>query len=91
MTDSVKASWWQRNWKWFVPVLGLGFFGLVGATVVAVLFLVMGVVKSSDVYQEALSLAQSHPVVQRELGEPIEAGWSWAAFPPPMARVRQTW
>ncbi|MGY6587285.1 MAG: cytochrome c oxidase assembly factor Coa1 family protein [Wenzhouxiangella sp.] len=75
MNEAVQASWWQRNWKWFVPTLVVSFFALVGALVGAGVFLVFGMVKSSEVYQEALEAAQIHPVVQQRLGQPIEPGW----------------
>jgi hypothetical protein len=75
MNDTTRTSWWQRNWKWFVPVGCLGLIAMVGGAIVGLLFLVFGLIKSADVYQDALSQAQNHPAVQRELGQPIEAGW----------------
>jgi hypothetical protein len=70
-----RASWWSRNWKWFVP-LGCAGMAVVGTAVVALLFTaVMGVMKSSDVYKEALARARADAVVINELGQPIEPGW----------------
>lgn len=43
--------------------------------VAAIVFFAFGAIKSSDVYQQAITKARSHAVVKRELGEPIEPGW----------------
>jgi uncharacterized integral membrane protein len=67
-------TWWQRNWKWFVPVACLGALALFAAFIVLIVTIVFGMVKSSDVYKEALATAQSHPAVVKALGSPIEAG-----------------
>lgn len=75
MNDTAQTSWWQRNWKWFVPVGCLGLLAMVGVAIVGLMFLVFGMIKSADVYQDALSQAQNHASVQRALGQPIEAGW----------------
>lgn len=48
---------------------------LIAAAVVAVISLVFGAIKSSDVYQQAESRASANAEVKRELGEPIESGW----------------
>ncbi|OHE81256.1 MAG: hypothetical protein A3G75_13165 [Verrucomicrobia bacterium RIFCSPLOWO2_12_FULL_64_8] len=68
-------NWWQRNWKWFVPVgcltallLFVAFIGLVVAGA-------MGVMKSSDAYKEAVARARTEPVVVQKLGLPIEEGF----------------
>ena len=37
--------------------------------------IVFGVMKSSDVYEEALARAKASPAVSEALGAPIEAGW----------------
>jgi uncharacterized integral membrane protein len=67
-------TWWQRNWKWFVPVAGLGFLALFAAFIMLIITIVFGMVKSSDVYKDALATARSHPAVVKVLGSPIEAG-----------------
>lgn len=43
--------------------------------VVALLFGIMALLKSSDVYQHALAKAQSSPAVVEALGKPVQAGW----------------
>ena len=67
-------TWWQRNWKWFVPVACVGFLVLFAAFITLIITIVFGMVKSSDVYKDALATAQSHPAVVKALGSPIEAG-----------------
>jgi TonB family protein len=64
-----------RNWKWMLPVGCLGLIlGLV-ALVAGILFVAMSAVKSSDVYQGALKVAQAHPAATERLGEPVRDGW----------------
>ncbi len=43
--------------------------------VVALLFGILGLLKSSDVYKEAVSRAQHAPAVVEVLGEPVQPGW----------------
>ena len=64
-----------RNWKWMLPVGCLGLIiGLV-ALGVGVFFIAMSALKSSEVYQGALKMAQSSPAAIERLGEPIKDGW----------------
>jgi TonB family protein len=64
-----------RNWKWMLPVgclgLILGLFALVGGIV----FVAMSAMKSSEVYQGALKVVQTHPAAVERLGQPITDGW----------------
>lgn len=69
------SDWLTRNWKWLVPVGCLGLFLLFAAFVIGIFSFVMGLMKSSDAYKEALTRAQNHPFVQEIIGDPIEAGW----------------
>lgn len=69
-----QKGWWSRNWPWFVPVGCLGFLLLAVASVALLLFLGLRVVKSSDVYVQALERARTSPAVAEALGSPIEDG-----------------
>jgi len=70
-----RHNWFQRNWKWFVPV-GCGGMVAVMAGFVAVIFMIiMGSIKSSDAFKMAMAAAAQDPQVQQRLGTPIEAGW----------------
>lgn len=75
MEQPARKSWWGRNWKWVVPVGCLVPIVVLGAFVALILSLVFGLIKSSDVYQDALELARAEPAVQEALGSPIEAGF----------------
>ena len=69
-----RASWWSRNWKWFVPVGCLTIMLLFVAFVGGLVMLVFGSMKQADVYKLALARAQSDPAVAQKLGSPIEPG-----------------
>lgn len=70
-----QPGWWQRNWKWCVPVLGALLLAMFVALALGGVALLLGAIKSSGVYQQALMRAQSDPAVIAALGEPIRAGW----------------
>lgn len=63
--------------KWLaigcVVAIALGAAGIGG-----VVYFVFGLIRSSDVYKEALQRARSNPQVVAALGQPIEPGW-WVA------------
>jgi cytochrome oxidase complex assembly protein 1 len=75
MNTSQRKGWFGRNWKWFIPAGCLSIVAAAGAVVAAGVYFVFGAIKSSDVYQQALTRVRSNPAVVRELGEPIEPGW----------------
>jgi len=77
MSTHVPAApgWWQRNWKWFVPVLATVLLALFAAFVFGIIALIFGALKSSSPYQHAVTRAQSDPAVIAALGEPIRTGW----------------
>lgn len=68
-------SWWQRNWKWVVPVGCATLVVLAAAAVAAVLWLVSIGMRSSGAYAEALERARVDCEVQEALGAPVEPGW----------------
>ncbi len=74
MHQRKESNWWERNWKWFVPVGCLGGLALIMGFVAAILVLVFGIMKSSDVYKEAIARAQAHPSVVAAMGAPLEEG-----------------
>ena len=65
-----EETWWSRNWKWFVPVWFLGAIGFYAA----ILVLGFTIVKSSDVFKEAVSKAKANSSVVEILGPSIEEG-----------------
>jgi hypothetical protein len=72
---ALPKSWFARNWKWFVPTLILGLVLLLALFVGGLVTFVFGLLKSSEPYQHAVSVASSNPDVVRELGTPIAPGW----------------
>jgi formylmethanofuran dehydrogenase subunit D len=70
-----KPNWWNRNWKWFVPLgcftVAVLFFAFVGS----ILVIVFSAMKSTDVYKEALARAKMDPAVIEALGSPIKDGF----------------
>lgn len=72
---AMTTTWWQRNWKWFVPVGCLGLLAIITGFAVLMVTVVLGMIKSSDVYQGALRRARADQPVEMALGRPIEAGW----------------
>ena len=67
------TTWWQRNWKWFVPAC-LGGVVLFAGFIVLIVTIVFGMMKSTDAYKEALAMTRANPYVQEALGSPIEDG-----------------
>ncbi len=70
-----QKNWFQRSWKWLVPLGCLGLIVLCVTFVGGILLIVSGAIKSSDVYQQALQKATSSSAVIEALGEPITPGW----------------
>ncbi len=64
-----------RHWKWMLPVGCLGLLLGAAALVGGIVFVAMSAVRSSEVYQGALKVAQTHPAAVEKLGEPIKDGW----------------
>jgi len=69
------VSWWQRNWKWFVPVAGVGGLTLVGGGLALIVSLFLGLMKKAEPYQTALAQATASADVQDALGTPIKVGF----------------
>jgi hypothetical protein len=70
-----RPNWWNRNWKWFVP---LGCFSIAVLFVVfvgSVALIVFSAMKSTDVYKDALARAKSNSAVIEALGSPIIEGF----------------
>jgi hypothetical protein len=75
MGEATEPSWWNRNWKWFVPVGCLSIIAVVAGFVALILAFVFGMMRSSDVYMQALDRARNNSAVVSTLGTPIEAGF----------------
>ena len=69
-------SWWNRNWKWFVPT-GCCLTPLVlgGAFAAFLVLAIFGALKQTDIYQTAVARAKADQRVTAALGTPISEGW----------------
>jgi Cytochrome oxidase complex assembly protein 1 len=70
-----RKSWFSRNWKWFIPTV-------IGVPVLMVVVLIGGIVgllfsmmKSSEPYQHAVSIASHDSRVTARLGTPVSPRW----------------
>ena len=70
-----QPGWWSRNWKWFVPAGCLTLILLFCLFIALIFTVVMGSMKSSDAYKQAVAKAKANPEVVAKLGAPIEEGW----------------
>ena len=70
-----KPNWWERNWKWFVPTGCLTLVILFCLFIGLIFTVVMGSMKSSDAYKQAVAKARANPSVVEKLGTPIAEGY----------------
>jgi hypothetical protein len=75
MNEPPQTSWFGRNWLWAVPVGCLLPVLVCGGCVSALFFTVVGAIRSSEPYREAVATAMASPEVKAELGEPLEVGF----------------
>src|SRR5205809_2064664 len=75
MPPPIPRSWWQRNWKWVVPVGIVGGLTVLACFVGLIFLFVFSIFRGSDAYTDAIAQARSSSAVVHELGEPIQPGW----------------
>ncbi|MFH6957482.1 cytochrome c oxidase assembly factor Coa1 family protein [Flavobacterium aquidurense] len=68
----VRKSWWERNWKWFVPTGCVSLLLIFVLFIASIFFGVTSMMTNSDVYKEAMIKANLNKVVTEKLGSPIE-------------------
>ncbi|MBT8372584.1 MAG: hypothetical protein HKO68_15160 [Desulfobacterales bacterium] len=74
MNQPKEENWWNRNWKWFIPVSCFGALVMLvgfGALIVNIVF---GFMKSSETYKQAVAEAKMNSSVIEVLGSPIKEG-----------------
>ena len=69
----VRKNWWDRNWKWFVPTGCLSLLVLFGLFIAGIFFGVTSMMKDSDAYKGAMTIAQHDKLVSDRLGNHIES------------------
>jgi hypothetical protein len=74
-TISPEINWFDKNWKWFVPVTVLSAMIILALIVSGIGYTVMRCVKSSDVYKTSIHLVETDSRALELLGAPIEAKW----------------
>jgi hypothetical protein len=67
-------TWYQRNWKWVVPVAIIGMLAIFFGFFAALFFGITTMMKSSGAYTIAVQRALDSPAVQARLGTPIRVG-----------------
>jgi hypothetical protein len=72
---SRRKSWFERNWKWFVPVLVVFLLATAALFVFAILSFVTGLMRSSDAYKLAIQRAEQSQAVAAKIGRPFRVGW----------------
>lgn len=70
-----RNGWWQRHWKWAVPVLCTLALAMFAGFLLLVFSAVFGMIKSSGPYTEAMQRVQANPAAVAALGTPMQAGW----------------
>jgi hypothetical protein len=71
------GGWYQRNRRWFLPLVIAGPVLLVVLAVgfvVGIFAVVMGSMKASGAYQQALKRVRSDPAVVQAIGRPVRPG-----------------
>lgn len=67
-----RKSWWNRNWKWFVPSGCLTLLILFGLFIGGIFYEVTSIIKDSEAYKESMTAVQNNKLVVEKLGSPIE-------------------
>ncbi|MBB1061622.1 cytochrome c oxidase assembly factor Coa1 family protein [Marilutibacter spongiae] len=74
-TQAPARSWWQRNWKWCLPLAGAGLLAAFALAMFGMFSLLFGLLAHSAPYQHAIERARASTAVVAALGEPIETGF----------------
>lgn len=71
--NNVKTSWWNRNWKWFVPTGCLSLILIFGFFIAGIFFEVTSMIEKSDAYKGAMEEVRKNKLVTEKLGTSIES------------------
>ena len=67
-----RPGWWQRHWKWAVPLLFLAMLAFAGGFVYLLLSMIGKGMRDNDAYRIALERARADQHVIAALGKPIQ-------------------
>lgn len=70
-----RQSWFDKNWKWFVPALVGSSLLVLALFVVGVMSLVSSIFRESYPYKIALERANASAEVADRIGKPLKVGW----------------
>lgn len=73
-SEAPAKRWYQSTWKLVLAIV-VPLLLLIVLFVFAIFALVFGILRNSDVCQQAFAMAKANPEVRARLGEPIEMGW----------------
>jgi len=68
-------NWFERNWKWAVPVLVVACLVVLTVFIGGLLWGVTSMMRSSYPYQLAVKRATESSAVETKLGKPLQIGW----------------
>jgi hypothetical protein len=68
-------TWFDRNWKWLVPLIVVVVVVVFSALIGGVVYFVESTLRTSYPYQLAVKRATESPAVAAKLGIPLRIGW----------------
>lgn len=74
-TVVARPGWWERHWRWAVPVICVAGMAMFAGAIFALMSVVFGMMRDSEPYRLAMREARGNAEVVRTLGQPIEEGW----------------
>ena len=75
MTNSPQKNWFERNWKWFVPVLVVTVLFVFILSIAGLFFGITSIMKRSETYQYPMKLVNDNARITELLGSPVESGF----------------
>lgn len=75
MNAPQKQGWLARHWPWALVSGCLVMVVLLVGAVLAIGAFAFSLLRSSEVYQQALAFARGNPVVIERVGTPLQPGW----------------
>jgi hypothetical protein len=67
ISETIKSSWFRRNWKRFLSAVGVVLFVMVVAVLLSF--------RNADATALAMTTASSNPAFIDRIGQPINKGW----------------
>ncbi len=72
VAEPPQRGWFARNWLWFIPVVVILPIIICAGCCTGIFTVVIGTMKASDPYVQALAAVQEDPRVQEAIGTPIK-------------------